>query len=325
MRQISLDVITAEDLRRTAPSERPNLFHDVLEQASARLAARPAALPHACSARRRWPRPHAPTTHSHTTVAPSPQLPQLGAKEEALTSQAGLYTLPSLQFLETLLDDMDSRAPGSAEPPLHLPEDAFDLPDDPSGSRRSTGDAAGFDLAPYQSGAASCGAPAGRDLAPTPFASLLLREPSAVAAMAPARDAPRQHQAGCGLPQYPVAPGTGALEYQPGTVYNVCAAAGALQPVAEPAPMRPFVPTSLPGSMPPTGGIDPRFLKKSMHVPAPAFMSEPCLPPSSLGLGLGPATRRLLRVSLRPRPPSSGRQAARCLPPLTRPPPRCRS
>ena len=46
--------------------------------------------------------------------------------------QAALYSLPSMQFLESLLDEMDSRNTSAgcklAEPPLYLPVDSFDLP-----------------------------------------------------------------------------------------------------------------------------------------------------------------------------------------------------
>lgn len=57
---------------------------------------------------------------------------QLAAKEESLPMQTGLYTLPSIQFLESLLEDMDSKTGSSGqlpEPPLYLPLDAFDLPE----------------------------------------------------------------------------------------------------------------------------------------------------------------------------------------------------
>jgi hypothetical protein len=46
--------------------------------------------------------------------------------------QAALYRLPSMHFLESLLDEMDSRSASvgnpPAEPPLYLPLDSFDLP-----------------------------------------------------------------------------------------------------------------------------------------------------------------------------------------------------
>jgi hypothetical protein len=46
--------------------------------------------------------------------------------------QAALYRLPSMHFLESLLDEMDSRNASNgnppAEPPLYLPLDSFDLP-----------------------------------------------------------------------------------------------------------------------------------------------------------------------------------------------------
>ena len=57
---------------------------------------------------------------------------QLAAKEESLPAAAGLYTLPSIQFLESLLEDMDSKTASDGrnpvDPPLYLPLDAFDLP-----------------------------------------------------------------------------------------------------------------------------------------------------------------------------------------------------
>lgn len=59
-------------------------------------------------------------------------LPQLSAKEESLPMQAALYTLPSMQFLESLLAEMDTRSAHNggrlAEPPLYLPIEAIDLP-----------------------------------------------------------------------------------------------------------------------------------------------------------------------------------------------------
>lgn len=78
-----------------------------------------------------------PPAHTHPTLAPcSPALPslQLAGKEELAPLQAGaLYTLPSMQFLESMLSDFEgSRGGASAAPgagPLDLPADAFDLPD----------------------------------------------------------------------------------------------------------------------------------------------------------------------------------------------------
>lgn len=60
-------------------------------------------------------------------------LEQLAIKEDALPIEAGIFTLPSMQFLETLLDDIDSQNATNgkvADPPLLLPLDAFDLPGD---------------------------------------------------------------------------------------------------------------------------------------------------------------------------------------------------
>jgi len=49
-----------------------------------------------------------------------------------LPAQAALYRLPSMHFLESLLDEMDNRSVSvgnpPAEPPLYLPLDSFDLP-----------------------------------------------------------------------------------------------------------------------------------------------------------------------------------------------------
>ena len=62
---------------------------------------------------------------------------QLTTQEEALPRQTSLYTLPSMTFLESLLDEMDSRNTSQGvtppEPPIYLPIDSFDLPglDDP--------------------------------------------------------------------------------------------------------------------------------------------------------------------------------------------------
>ena len=57
---------------------------------------------------------------------------QLTSQEESLPRQTSLYTLPSMNFLESLLDEMDSRnaSQGLAppEPPMYLPVDSFDLP-----------------------------------------------------------------------------------------------------------------------------------------------------------------------------------------------------
>jgi hypothetical protein len=57
---------------------------------------------------------------------------QLSAKEDTIPAQPGLFSLPSMQFMESLLDEMDTRAASTgskpAEPPLYLPLDSFDLP-----------------------------------------------------------------------------------------------------------------------------------------------------------------------------------------------------
>ena len=58
-------------------------------------------------------------------------LDQLTAQEDELGMQTSLYTLPSMNFLESLLDEMDSRNVGNgmlSEPPMYLPEDSLELP-----------------------------------------------------------------------------------------------------------------------------------------------------------------------------------------------------
>lgn len=76
---------------------------------------------------------HSRAVHiAHEIIAIQSQSSQLSSKEETLPTQASLYTLPSMQFLESLLDEMDSRSASAgtrpAEPPLYLPVDSFDLP-----------------------------------------------------------------------------------------------------------------------------------------------------------------------------------------------------
>ncbi|KAI8108815.1 hypothetical protein M9435_005232 [Picochlorum sp. BPE23] len=60
-------------------------------------------------------------------------LDQLTSQEESLPRQASLYTLPSMTFLESLLDEMDSRNTSQGilppEPPLYWPVECFDLPE----------------------------------------------------------------------------------------------------------------------------------------------------------------------------------------------------
>ncbi|KAL4435934.1 hypothetical protein ABPG77_000696 [Micractinium sp. CCAP 211/92] len=68
---------------------------------------------------------------------------ELAGKDELAPLQAGqLYTLPSMQFLESMLSDFDAAKHGSGGAgggmggPLELPGDAFDLPDyQPAGSQ----------------------------------------------------------------------------------------------------------------------------------------------------------------------------------------------
>ncbi len=58
-------------------------------------------------------------------------LDQLTAQEDELGMQPSLYTLPSMTFLESLLDEMDSRNASNGmltEPPMYLPEDSLELP-----------------------------------------------------------------------------------------------------------------------------------------------------------------------------------------------------
>lgn len=58
-------------------------------------------------------------------------LDQLTAQEDDLGMQTSLYTLPSMNFLESLLDEMDSRNASNgmlSEPPMYLPEDSLELP-----------------------------------------------------------------------------------------------------------------------------------------------------------------------------------------------------
>lgn len=71
-------------------------------------------------------------THSESQNIFNEVLDQLTTQEESLTRQTSLYTLPSMNFLETLLDEMDCRnaSMGIAplEPPMILPMDSLDLP-----------------------------------------------------------------------------------------------------------------------------------------------------------------------------------------------------
>lgn len=58
-------------------------------------------------------------------------LDQLTAQEDELGMQTSLYTLPSMTFLESLLDEMDSRNASNgmlSEPPMYLPEGSLELP-----------------------------------------------------------------------------------------------------------------------------------------------------------------------------------------------------
>jgi hypothetical protein len=58
-------------------------------------------------------------------------LDQLTAQEDDLGIQTSLYTLPSMNFLESLLEEMDSRNASNgiiAEPPIYLPMESLDLP-----------------------------------------------------------------------------------------------------------------------------------------------------------------------------------------------------
>ena len=94
-----------------------------------------------------FPRPsaslHPPPAY---TPSPPPLFSQLAAKDELAPLQAGqLYTLPSMQFLENMLSDFDSRSGSNSggagagsggsnggaglAGPLDLAGDAFDLPD----------------------------------------------------------------------------------------------------------------------------------------------------------------------------------------------------
>lgn len=71
-------------------------------------------------------------THSQSQNIFNEVLDQLNAQDESLPRQSSLYTLPSMNFLESLLDEMDSRnaSMGIApmEPPVILPMDSLDLP-----------------------------------------------------------------------------------------------------------------------------------------------------------------------------------------------------
>lgn len=119
----------------------------------------------------RAPRPHAPPAAPHTP-------PQLAGKDELAPLQAGtLYTLPSMQFLESMLSDFEGSRAGAAASapgapgPLDLPADAFDLPDTwgPSTSAPAV-----------QQGDSGSGTGA---LRPTPFdQSLALQQQAAAAA-----------------------------------------------------------------------------------------------------------------------------------------------
>lgn len=71
-------------------------------------------------------------THSQSQNIFNEVLDQLTSQDESLPRQTSLYTLPSMNFLESLLDEMDSRnaSMGIApmEPPMILPMDSLDLP-----------------------------------------------------------------------------------------------------------------------------------------------------------------------------------------------------
>ena len=58
---------------------------------------------------------------------------QLSAKEDSIIERESIFSLPSMEFLEGLLDEMDSRTASAgekpADPPMYLPIDSFDLPD----------------------------------------------------------------------------------------------------------------------------------------------------------------------------------------------------
>jgi hypothetical protein len=72
-----------------------------------------------------------PPPNRLSPAAPPRPPAQLAAKEEAPPLASNLYALPSMRFLEGLLDEMDHRATSAgrppAEPPLYLPVDEFDL------------------------------------------------------------------------------------------------------------------------------------------------------------------------------------------------------
>jgi len=71
-------------------------------------------------------------THSQSQNIFNEVLDQLTTQDESLSRQTSLYTLPSMNFLESLLDEMDSRnaSMGIAplEPPVILPMESLDLP-----------------------------------------------------------------------------------------------------------------------------------------------------------------------------------------------------
>jgi hypothetical protein len=136
----------------------------------------------------------------------------MSAKEDALPAHAGLYTLPSMQFLESLLEEMDSRRASigcsPAEPPLYLPIESFDL----------------ADTAPRHRPAASLLAPptaAPRQLPPP-------RQPAALAAAHTHRPAPPPAFPGFGgfIPVAPTA-GSAAPSPQRGASHVRAAAAAA--------------------------------------------------------------------------------------------------
>ena len=125
MRQESLEAIASTELTRAKGlGGSQTLFADVLEQVG-------------WDANKQLPLNETapfslPTSSLILYCSQSPNCVQLSSKEESLPMQAALYRLPSMQFLESLLDEMDSRSADAGcqppEPPLYLPIDSFDLP-----------------------------------------------------------------------------------------------------------------------------------------------------------------------------------------------------
>ena len=128
-------VMTTTFLRQKHQDDSQSLFNDVLEQVRS---------PSLCVVGNLSKRKCSPTLNSirlymvaclqSASLTPHSTLPaQLSAKEDIEIEKESIFSLPSMEFLESILDEMDSRSASAgqnlAEPPLYLPVDSFDLAD----------------------------------------------------------------------------------------------------------------------------------------------------------------------------------------------------